>query len=355
MLSTPATIDEAVQCVRQHSRVQIVGAGTKSALTQPIDRLERLCTKSLAGVTEYESGEFLVTVLAGTTLETLDSVLAAEGQYLPFDPPLLKRGATIGGTISANLSGSGRLKYGGLRDFLMGVRLVDGRGHLVTGGGHVVKNSAGYDLPKLVAGCCGSLALLVEVTLKVLPRPTHTLALRRTMESLAESMKLCAELSRSPLDITALDISPSGVVDVLLAGSESANVATKDRLIRSTDSSWQIVDHEYWSMIAEWSDVEAGERLTRVPLAPSQVTGLDAAMHELRVPRRYSVAGNVAWIRWPAPQPIRTLDETLLHQHLGGTILTGTAARCRLGRRPEPELMARLKRAFDPDNRFASS
>ena len=74
MQSTPATIDEAAQCVRQHSRVQIVGSGTKSALTQPIDRLARLCTRSLAGVTEYESGEFLVTVLAGTTLESLDAV-----------------------------------------------------------------------------------------------------------------------------------------------------------------------------------------------------------------------------------------------------------------------------------------
>jgi glycolate oxidase FAD binding subunit len=355
MQHTPTTIEEAVQCVRQLSRLQIVGAGTKSSLTQPIDRLERLITTSLSGVTEYESGEFLVTALAGTTLETVDAVLAEKGQYLPFDPPLLKRGATIGGTISSNLSGSGRLKYGGLRDFLMGVRFIDGRGNLVTGGGHVVKNAAGYDLPKLVAGCCGSLALLVEVTIKVLPRPSHRLPLRRTSENLHEAMQLCAELTRSPLDITAIDISPSGIIDVLLTGTEPANLATRDRLIQLTGSKWQQVDHEYWNTIAEWADVEAGERLTRVPLAPSLVMKFDASMHELRVPRRYSAAGNVAWVRWPASQPIRTLDESLLHQHLGGTILTGTAARCRLGRRPEPELMARLQRAFDPDQRFVGS
>lgn len=354
MQYTPDTIDDAVQCVREHARLQIVGAGTKSALTQPIDRLERIGTTSLAGVTQYQSQEFLVTVLAGTTLQSLDQVLAAQGQYLPFDPPLLKRGATIGGTISANLSGSGRLKYGGLRDFVMGVRLIDGRGNLVTGGGQVVKNSAGYDLPKLVAGCCGALALIVEVTLKVLPRPTHSLAMRRSLANLAEAMTLCAELSRSPLEITALDTSPRGTVDVLLTGSEAANLATKDRLIKLTGAAWDVVDFEYWDTISEWSDLEAGERLTRVPLAPSQVLGLDAAMHEMRVPRRYSAAGNVAWVRWPASQPIRALDESLSHLHLGGTILTGTAARCCLGRRPEPQLMTRLQHAFDPDKRFVS-
>jgi hypothetical protein len=99
----------------------------------------------------------------------------------------------------------------------------------------------------------------------------------------------------------------------------------------------------------------AGDRLVRVPLAPSQVLAVDTSLSELCVPRRYSAAGNIAWIRWPASQPIRTLDETLVHHRLGGTLLTGTAARCRMGRRPDSEMSDRLQRAFDPDKRFVGA
>ncbi len=355
MLHTPQTLDEAAQCVRECSRLQIVGASTKSALTQPIDELDRLSTAALAGIVDYQPGEFLITALAGTTLRELDETLATQGQYLPFDPPCSEHGATIGGTVAANLSGSGRLKYGGLRDFLMGVRVIDGLGNIATGGGRVVKNAAGYDLPKLVAGCCGSLALIVEVTLKVFPRATHELTLVRMTTGLEEAMGTCQQLSVSPLEITALDISQAGLIEVLLTGTEASTIASRDRLLAMTDSSWQTVDNDRWHHRRQWNDVDAGERLVRVPLAPSQLTALDASLNELRVPRRYGAAGNVAWIRWPASQPIRTLDETLLHHRLGGTLLTGTAARCRLGRRPSPELMRRLQQAMDPHKRFVGA
>lgn len=355
MEHAPATIDEAAECVRGSKRLQIVGCSSKPALTRAIDGADRLQTGSLSGVTDYQPDEFLITALAGTPLCELDRTLEAEGQYLPFDPPRAERGATLGGTVAANLSGPGRLKYGGLRDFLMGVRLVDGLGRLATGGGRVVKNAAGYDLPKLVAGSCGRLALIVEVTLKVFPRPTHSLSLRRSCGSLVDAMELCTRLCRSSLDIAALEIQPSGEIDLLMSGPEQATHAAFQRLLESTDSQWQTSDDlDVWNCYRQWQDVLPGERLTRVPISPSQVLSFDASMAQLCVPRRYGAAGNVAWVRWPAEKPVRMLDETLSHHRLGGTILTGSAARCRLGVRPDQNLTARLERAFDPNQRFAS-
>ncbi len=348
----PTRIDEAAECVRLIPRLQIVGQGTKSALTQNIQAAETLRTTSLTGVTDYQSSEFLITALAGTRLQELDSVLATQGQYLPFDPPLVDAGATIGGTVASGLSGAGRLKYGGLRDFIMGVRLVDGLGNVVTGGGRVVKNSAGYDIPKLMVGSCGRLGLLVEVTLKVFPRPTHSLTLRLDCESLTAAMKVCTLLGSRGIDITALEMSHTGVVELRLEGCEQAIAQTQARLIHDTGL-WQVADDAVWKHYSEWQDVLPGERLTRIILPPSKVLSLEASMREQRVPRRYGAAGNVAWVRWPAEKPIRTLDEILIHHHFSGTILTGDAARCRLGLRPDAELTARLQRAFDPNQRFA--
>ena len=98
-------------------------------------------------------------------------MLAEHGQYLPFDPPLAAAGATLGGTVAAGLSGPGRYRYGGVRDFVLGVRFVDGMGNLVRGGGKVVKNAAGFDFPKLMVGSLGRLGVLAELSFKVFPQP----------------------------------------------------------------------------------------------------------------------------------------------------------------------------------------
>ncbi|NJN81466.1 MAG: FAD-binding protein, partial [Caldilineaceae bacterium] len=164
------SIDDVVEAVRSGLWLHPVGGGSKPALSTPRDRAA-LEMRSLTGILEYDPGEYTITALAGTGLSEVQATLAANGQYLPFDPPLADRGATLGGTVAAGLSGPGRVRYGGVRDFLIGVRFVDGRGRLVRGGGKVVKNAAGFDLPKLFVGSLGTLGLLVETTFKVFPQP----------------------------------------------------------------------------------------------------------------------------------------------------------------------------------------
>jgi FAD/FMN-containing dehydrogenase len=129
---------------------------------------------ALTGLTAYDPAECVVTALAGTPVRHLADTLAAYGQYLPWDPPIAGDGATVGGMIASGLSGPGRYRYGGVRDFVIGARVVDGRGRLIASGGQVVKNAAGFLLHHALVGSAGRLGVIAEVSLKVFPRAEAT-------------------------------------------------------------------------------------------------------------------------------------------------------------------------------------
>ena len=135
MILQPTTIDGVQQSVCAAARILPRGGGTKPVLSTPPEGVTALELSGLRGVTEYEPEEFTFTALAGTPLAEVNQILAEHGQYLPFDPPLVERGATLGGTVASGLSGPGRYQYGGVRDFLLGARYVDGEGNLIYGGG----------------------------------------------------------------------------------------------------------------------------------------------------------------------------------------------------------------------------
>ena len=130
---------------------------------------EVLDTRVLRGIVSYEPSELVVTARAGTPLAELEALLAEQGQCLPFEPPHFGAGATVGGMVAAGLSGPARASVGAVRDYLLGVTLFNGRAELLTFGGQVMKNVAGYDVSRLMAGAWGTLGLLTEVSLKVLP------------------------------------------------------------------------------------------------------------------------------------------------------------------------------------------
>ncbi len=163
------TIDEVRDAVTSHDRIKVCAGNSKPALTDGAN----LSLQSLNGVLEYQPSEYTFTALAGTRISEVEDLLAQNRQYLPFDPPLAAAGATVGGTVAAGLSGSGRYRYGGVRDFLIGVTFISGDGRTVSGGGKVVKNAAGFDIPKLMVGSLGRFGVLVELTFKVFPRATR--------------------------------------------------------------------------------------------------------------------------------------------------------------------------------------
>ena len=185
-----------------------------------------------AGFWSYDPAEYTITALAGTPLRDLSAALAEHGQYMPFDPPLVHAGATLGGTVAADCSGPGRFRFGGVRDFVLGVRFVDGSGRLLRVGGKVVKNAAGFDVPKFLVGSMGRFGVLAEITLKVLPHPESTLTIRLPTKCANEATACLARLGSSQLEPDALDILPgSNEVLVRLAGPSSALPALAKRVL----------------------------------------------------------------------------------------------------------------------------
>ena len=167
-----AQINDLIDAVRQAGSdgrvLRLRGGGTKDFWGQSLSG-DVLDTRAYRGIVSYEPSELVVTVRCGTPLAELEAALAEKGQCLAFEPPHFGQGATVGGMLAAGLSGPARAAAGAVRDYVLGARFINGLGEHLTFGGQVMKNVAGYDVSRLMAGSWGTLGLITEVSLKVLP------------------------------------------------------------------------------------------------------------------------------------------------------------------------------------------
>lgn len=164
-----STLAERVQTARAHHRpLRIRGGGTKDFYGEALQG-EVLDMRPLAGIVNYEPSELVATVRTGTRLKDLEEALAAQHQRLAFEPPHFGTLGTVGGMVAAGLSGPARASVGAVRDFVLGVQIMNGAGELLNFGGQVMKNVAGYDVSRLMAGALGTLGILTQVSLKVTP------------------------------------------------------------------------------------------------------------------------------------------------------------------------------------------
>ncbi len=198
--------------------LRLRGGGSKDFYGGEL-RGELLDTRAYSGIVSYEPTELVVTARCGTPLAEIESALAERHQYLAFEPPHFGPDATLGGCISAGLSGPRRSSAGALRDFLLGATVVDGQARLLRFGGQVMKNVAGYDAAKLFAGALGTLGLVAEASLKVLPRPSAELTL--SMESSQEqALEKLNRWAGQPLPLSA-SAWREGELRVRLSGSQA--------------------------------------------------------------------------------------------------------------------------------------
>lgn len=182
--------------------VRVRGSGTKADLGEDLPSDSVLRTLRLDGVVDHVPGDLTVTVRAGMRLRDLQQALAGRGQFLPLDPP--HPDATVGGVIAANSNGFGTLRYGAVRDLLIGTTTALANGTLARAGGRVVKNVAGYDLNKLLVGSFGTLGVIVEATLRVLPMPVARGGSVRIVADAATAFAAAAAIVRTSLRPTAL-------------------------------------------------------------------------------------------------------------------------------------------------------
>jgi glycolate oxidase FAD binding subunit len=339
---------ELADAVAASERVLPVAGATKPALSTPPAGVTALDVGGLRGIVEYDPAELTLTARPGTTLAQIAAALREHRQYLPFDPPLVAAGATLGGTVAAGLAGPGAYRYGGVRDFVLGVQFVDGRGRLRRAGGRVVKNAAGFDLPKLLVGSAGRLGVLAELTLKVLPAPEATATIAFAAPALADALAAVARVGRGPVEADALDIA-DGRVLVRVAGRSGALPARLRRLRSLVDLPAEPVDDAVWDAARELTWVPDDAVLVRVSVTPAAVPGLAATLD--RVAWRLSIGANVAWIATRSPQQ---LHAALATAGLTGMRLHGGEGPLLLGARPGGGAFAeRVRSALDPEGRFA--
>jgi glycolate oxidase FAD binding subunit len=194
-------IDRVRAARTDHQRLCIRGGGTKDFYGEALIG-ETLDTRELSGISSYEPSELVVTVRAGTPLSELEAVLAAKGQCLAFEPPHFGPWATVGGMVAAGLSGPTRGAVGCVRDYVLGATLLTGRGEVLSFGGQVIKNVAGYDVSRVLAGSLGILGVICEVSLKVIPVAPSTLTLRFPATQ-AEAITLANQWAGQPLPLVA--------------------------------------------------------------------------------------------------------------------------------------------------------
>ncbi|MCU1763082.1 glycolate oxidase subunit GlcE [Pseudomonas sp. 14P_8.1_Bac3] len=237
-----ALLEQVNQAMENTTPLRIQGSNSKAFLGRIVAG-EVLDTRSHRGIVSYDPTELVITARCGTPLSELAQVLDDAQQMLPCEPPSFDDGATVGGMIACGLSGPRRPWSGSVRDFVLGTRVITGHGKHLRFGGEVMKNVAGYDLSRLMAGSFGSLGVITEVSLKVLPKPRQCLSISLEMDSERALLRL-AEWGQQPLPISAA-CHDGERLHLRLEGGEGSVTAAHDRL----GGEW--LDSAYWTDLNE--------------------------------------------------------------------------------------------------------
>jgi len=386
---TPTTAEEALDAVRwavsDEAPLEVVGNGTKRGIGRPAQTENAIDLSGLVGVTLYEPEELVLSARAGTPMAEIEALLERNGQEFAFEPmdySALLGGepgkGTIGGALAANLSGPRRVKAGAARDHVLGVHAVSGRGEAFKSGGRVVKNVTGYDLSKALAGSWGTLAVVTDVTFKVLPRAETeaTLVLRGlSEEQAADAMALAMGSSGEVAGAAHLPESVTGrVLDGALKGRGSTLLRLEgfapsvdyrfDRLAALLAGHGQAerleagVSKVLWREIRDCAPFADGTQkpVWRVSMAPSQGHRMVMALRMAAAADAfYDWQGGLIWLRMEDDCEAATV-RALVAAHGGGhATLVRAAPAVRAAEavfQPQPgplaALSARLKEQFDP-------
>ncbi|MGO9515197.1 MAG: glycolate oxidase subunit GlcE [Steroidobacteraceae bacterium] len=379
---TPVTAAEVelivADAAAEKRGLEVCGGGSKRLLRRPITSTALLDMSALAGITDYDPDELVVTARAGTPLVEIETALAERQQMLAFEPfdhgPLLGAApgrATLGGIVAANVSGSRRLSIGAARDHILGFTAVSGRGEALKGGGGVVKNVTGFDLPKLMAGSWGTLAVLTCITMRVLPRPrAETTVLFKGLSGEAANRLMGAALAlpaavAAAAHVPALETAAASraVTALRLEGfAPSVEVRCRDllRALEPLGAGEAIAGEEsraFWHGVRTLDALpRAGHVLWRISVPPARGWQVPSLLASDCVRYVYDWAGALVWAAVPENDPHAAGAQIrAIARSLGGharLIRAPPAMRETLvpadAEQGLKSLQQRLKAAFDP-------
>ena len=311
------------QALAENAALKIFAGRTKSFLGRRHDGTP-LDLSALTGIVSYEPNELVLVARPGTKLSALEALCRSENQYFAFEPPAWGAAATIGGTVSCNLSGPRRFKMGALRDHLLGAELIDGRGERIRTGGKVVKNVTGYDLSKVLAGSFGTLGVLTEVCLKVWPRPETQATLFVHGLTPAAALERLLDWAARPLQITGL-VCDADQLAARIEGPASA-VRTQLATLREEESAESEVIEEaesqtfwrHWREL-EWLVPAEGQQRWRFSGPPTQMAQLMEALKAEGLSRwGLDWAGGLLWALLPVAAQAARLHRTAAHHQALG-------------------------------------
>jgi glycolate oxidase FAD binding subunit len=312
-----APTDEAAlasEIARAHAArepLAIEGNGTKRAMLRPVQAARTLSTRALTGITLHKPAELVISARAGTPLPEIEAALAAHNQQIIAEPPDFSAlfgataPATLGGTVAANLSGPRRIAWGAMRDHVLGIRAVTGTGEIIHSGGRVLKNVTGLDLCKLLAGSHGTLGVLTEITLKVLPIPEATATLAVTVPDIAAGVRVLSAALGSPFGVSGAAIAGNRALVRLEDFSESVRYrAAKLRETLAPHGDIALIEgdasRELWRGIRDATALgaEPNDAIWRLSLPPSAAPAIALPGAKLL----FDWGGGLVWVAGPATE-----------------------------------------------------
>lgn len=348
---------------------EIVSGGTRRGVGHPLD-LPLLDVSGLSGIIKYEPEELILTAAPATPLAEINAVLAAKGQRLGFDPADWSRllgsngVATLAGALSCDASGSGKLRHGGARDSLLGFQAVNGLGKSFRAGGRVVKNVTGFDLPKLVCGAYGTLAVLTELTFRVYPKPAQAITLCLADVTPEIGFAALRKIALSALEPAGLAYLPAGMMNNVGQGAaliklEGAAQPLEEKIAIAhglLDNAMTRLDSDPFAAIGcgeKFADI-AGD-IWRVLVAPSDAPRIAEALNAQHWLGDW--AGGVIWLAAKPEDAARIRGLAAKAQGQAMLLRASAESRAALGLfAPQPPALAALNRAvkaaFDPLSLF---
>ena len=365
--------EQILHAAKNKTPLSIEGGATKSWYGNA-NTYTKLDTRTYSGILEYQPEELVITACAGTPLKEIEAALKEKNQVLAFEPPHFGEHATFGGAIAAGLAGPGRISVGNFRDFVLGTRILDGKGQDLSFGGQVMKNVAGYDVSRLMPGSMGTLALLLEASVKVLPRPAATATLRCHI-SQEKALRALNEWAGQPLPLSAScwigNGAGEGQLTIRLAGAAAAIKAAiplMSSLVNASEVDPQSAE-VFWNDLREhklpsFENIAADQTLYRLALpaacGPLIISG---ASNEIVLEWH----GQQRWIKAAGDEATFTLIKQLATSH------GGHATRFKQGMNVNPAfqrftvlseqahskalelVQERLRSAFDPAGVFVTN